>query len=92
MTSVFPDRDHEEGTQAEVVEQCSFAERGLLQKLPDFKGFFFFLRFYLFIFREGGRWGEREGEKHQCVGASLLLPTEDLAHTPGRCPDWESNQ
>ena len=32
--------------------------------------FFFFLRLYLFIFRERGREGEREGEKHQCVVAS----------------------
>ena len=31
-----------------------------------------FKRFYLFIFRERGREGEREGEKHQCVVASLL--------------------
>ena len=30
----------------------------------------FFLRFYLFIFREREREGEREGEKHQCVVAS----------------------
>ena len=28
------------------------------------------LTFYLFIFRERGRKGEREGEKHQCVVAS----------------------
>ena len=27
-------------------------------------------RFYLFIFRERGREGEREGEKHQCVVVS----------------------
>ena len=30
-------------------------------------GFSFFLRFYLFTFRETGREGEREVEKHQCV-------------------------
>ena len=29
--------------------------------------FFFFNIFYLFIFRQRGREGEREGEKHQCV-------------------------
>ena len=34
-------------------------------------GFFFFLRFYLFIFREWGREGEREGEKHH-----VWLPLE----------------
>ena len=47
-------------------------------------------RFYLFIFREGK--GEKEGEKHQCVVASHEPPTGDLAHNPGMCPDWESNQ
>ena len=39
-----------------------------------------------------GREGEREREKHQCVVASHVLPTGDLAHNPGMCPDWESNQ
>ena len=47
--------------------------------------FILFLRFYLFIFREGK--GEREGEKHQCVAAS----TGDLACNPSMCPDGESN-
>ena len=45
----------------------------------------------LFIFRETGREGEREGEKHQCVVAPLTPPTGDPAHNPGTCPDWESN-
>ena len=40
--------------------------------------------------RERGREGEREG--HQCVVASHAPPTGDLAHNPGMCPDWESNQ
>ena len=35
---------------------------------------------------------EREGEKHQCVVASCMPPTGDLACNPGMCPDWESNQ
>ena len=52
--------------------------------------FNFFLRFYLFLGR--GREGEREGEKCQCVVASHTPPTGDLAHNPGMCPDWESNQ
>ena len=52
-----------------------------------------FLRFYLLlIFRERGREGERGGEKHQCVVASRVPCTEDLACNPGMCPDWESNQ
>ena len=52
----------------------------------------FFKIFYLFIFRERGREGEREGEKHQCVVASHAPPTGDTAHNPGMCSDWESNQ
>ena len=51
---------------------------------------FFFLIFLEFIFRE--REGEREGEKHQCVIASRVPPTGDLAHNPGMCPDCESNR
>ena len=35
--------------------------------------------------------GEREEEKHQCVVASLTLPTGDLACNPGLCPDMELN-
>ena len=54
-------------------------------------GIFIFI-YYLFIFRERGREGEREGEKHQCVVASRMLQTGDLAYNPGMCPDWESNQ
>ena len=33
----------------------------------------------LFIFRENGKEGEKEGEKHQCVVASHMPPTGDLA-------------
>ena len=47
---------------------------------------------YLFIFRERGREGETEGEKHHCVVASHTSPTWDLARTPGMYPDWELNQ
>ena len=53
--------------------------------------YFIFLRFYLFIFRERGREGERKGEKHQCVVASHAPRTGDLTHNPGMCLDWESN-
>ena len=48
--------------------------------------------FIYFVFRQRGREGEREGKKHQCVIASCAPPTGDLAHNPGMCPDWESNQ
>ena len=52
----------------------------------------FFKIFYLFVFREKGRDGEREGEKHQCMVASRTPPTGDLARNPGMCSHWESNQ
>ena len=39
--------------------------------------FYFFKRFYLLIFRERGREGEREGEKHQCVVAPQMPPAGD---------------
>ena len=32
---------------------------------------------------------EKEGEKHQCVVASCVPLTGDLALNPGMCPDWE---
>ena len=50
----------------------------------------FSLRF-LCIFRERRKKGEREGEKHQCVVASYVPPTGDLAYNLGMCPDWELN-
>ena len=58
----------------------------------NFTIFIMFLKiFLLFIFREG-REGERKGEKHRCVVASHVPPIGDMAHNPGMCPDWESNQ
>ena len=44
----------------------------------------FLLRFYLFIFRQRGREGEREGEKHQCVVASHVHQSPGLQprHVP----------
>ena len=45
-----------------------------------------------FIYLLLERWEGREGEKHQCVVASHAPPTRDLAHNPGTCPEWESNQ
>ena len=50
------------------------------------------LRFYLFILRERGRKGEREGEKHPRMVASHMPPTEDQALNPGTCPNWEWNR
>ena len=45
----------------------------------------------IFIFREMGKEGEREGEKHPCVVASHAPTTRDLVHNPGMCPDRESS-
>ena len=51
----------------------------------------FFKNLFIYFFGVRGRQGEREGEKHQCVVASCMSPTENLARNPGMCPDWESN-
>ena len=58
---------------------------------PILFSFFFFC---LFIFRERGREGEKEGETSmcECVVASQVPPTRDLAHNSSMCSDWESNQ
>ena len=53
---------------------------------------FFFKKYFIYLFLERGREGEKEGEKHQRVVASYSLPTGDLACNPGMCPDWESKQ
>ena len=45
----------------------------------------YFLHFYLFL--ERGQEGEREGEKYQCVVASYVPLTGDLARNPGMYPD-----
>ena len=55
-------------------------------------GFVFFLRFYLFVFRERGGEGEREREKHQCVVGSLTPSTGGPGLQPRHVPCWESNQ
>ena len=57
---------------------------------------FIFLRFYLCIFRQGGREGEKEGEKHQCerktsIGCLLHVPQQGTELNPGMSPDWELN-
>ena len=45
----------------------------------------------LFILFKEGEGKEKEGEKYQCVVASHMPPTGDLARSPGLCPAWESN-
>ena len=55
--------------------------------------YFYFLKdFIYFIFTQRGREGEKEGEKHQCVVASHVPHTGDLACNPGMCSEWELNQ
>ena len=44
-----------------------------------------FKRFYLLIFREGGREGEREGEKHRCVRETLMCK-RNINQLPRMCP------
>ena len=52
---------------------------------------YIFKDFYLFIFRERGREGEREGNIN--VWLPLCVPHNgDLARNPGMCPTWELNQ
>ena len=50
--------------------------------------FLYFLKilFIYFFFRERGREGEREGEKHQCVVASCALPTGGPGQQPIHVP------
>ena len=52
---------------------------------------YLFFKKILFIFRQRGKEGDREKErkKYQCVVASHMPPTGDLAHNSGLCPDWE---
>ena len=52
----------------------------------------YFQRFYLFIFKEWEREGERVGETYQYMVAFHAPPTGDLACNPGMCLDWESNK
>ena len=60
--------------------------------LPSVPSFLYFLKkICLFIFREQGREGEREGEKRQCVVASWVPAAEDLTCNPSMCPHWEWN-
>ena len=51
-----------------------------------------FFKDFIYLFLERGERREKAGEKHQCVVASHVAPTGDLAHKPGVCPDWESNR
>ena len=84
----FPSSNHTVG----IIEINTLVLHNIILKHCVKKFFVVLKRFYLFIFRERGREGERDGEKHQCVVHSRAPPTGDLACNPGMCPDWESNQ
>ena len=47
---------------------------------------FIYLFIYLCIYFRGGKEGEREGKKHQCVVASHMPLAGDLGHNPIMCP------
>ena len=77
----------------------------LLDKHPEvellnYMGILFFKKIYLFIFRERERKGRRKRGRETWMCETYIdwfiaphtFPTEDLAHNPGMCPDWESNQ
>ena len=82
-------------TQLEAITRkiCGYSLN--IQKLNNAFLYFLSLRFFFKILRiyfyRGGREGEREGEKHQCVVASHLAPSGDLDCNPGLRPDWELN-
>ena len=64
--------------------------------LPPFANLLFKKIFYSF-FRERGKEGEKEGEKHLYVREASMVAflkplARDLVHNPGMCPSWESNQ
>ena len=56
----------------------------------------FFLKISFIYFLERGEGRERGRETSMCERYCLVVsrtpPTGDLAHNPGRYPDWESNQ
>ena len=52
-------------------------------------GIYLFFKLIYFYIDENG---ERMRGKYHSVVASCTPPPRDLAHNPGMCPDWESNQ
>ena len=66
----------------------------LKNSLEKIRSSFFLFKDYLciYLFLERGEGKEKEEQKYQCVVASRIPPTGDLAHNPGMNPDWESNQ
>ena len=50
-----------------------------------------FLKKLFIYFRDRGREGEREGEKHQCTVDSCAGALGTRPTTQSCCPDWESD-
>ena len=47
--------------------------------------YYYFLKYVIYLLLERGEGREKEGEKHQCVVASCMPPTGDMALYPGMC-------
>ena len=69
--------------------QTELEKANLIDSFSFFNRLLFLKRFYLLIFGERGKEGER-GEKHRLV-ASHRPQTGDLACNPSTCRDWEAN-
>ena len=55
--------------------------------------FIFFKILFIYLFLERGEERENERDRNICVWLALTNSAPgDLAHNPGMCPDWESNQ
>ena len=55
--------------------------------------FYYFLKLFIYLFLGRGEGRDTDkGEKHQCVVASCVPSTGDVAHNPDMCPDWKSYQ
>ena len=52
---------------------------------------FIFLKDFIYSFLEG-KGGRKRGKETSMCGCLLCTLYWDLAHNPGMCPDWESNQ
>ena len=92
---VHPNHRHHAAQQLPMAPITSWIKKQfplffLFFKLIYFSEFLNFFKDFIYFLREGK--GGRKEEKHQCVVASHLPPTGDLAHNPGTCPDWELNR
>ena len=52
---------------------------------------FLFKKDFIYLFLERGGGKKKEGEKHQCVIATCVPHSGNLASNPGMRPDWELN-